>query len=190
MVVLAIIGIITAVTLNSQSSFNKTLILANTAYDIALTLRSAETFGISSRAAGAVANAGYGLHFQRGTAGFILFADTSPAASCGTPDCKPGDHIYNAGSDVLIQTYALGNAITISDFCAFSAGSWSCEVANGGTLNSLDISFARPNPDAFIRANGSPYTAACLKAASPQGGAQNVSLASSGAITANAASCP
>jgi prepilin-type N-terminal cleavage/methylation domain-containing protein len=189
MVVLAIIGIIMSIVLNSQSTFNKTIILKNAAYDIALTLRSVETYGLGSRATvGNVKNAGYGVHFQSGAQGsFILFADTSPSASCTMPDCKPGDHIYTSGDDTFVQTYTLGNGITISDFCAFS-GRWWC--ASASELSSLDIVFARPNPDAFIRSGGSSYTSACLAVTSPQGGAKYVSVASSGQITANAAPCP
>ena len=56
MVVLAIIVTITGVTLTSQTSFNKTLVLANTAYDIALTLRSSQTYGLGSRAFGGITN--------------------------------------------------------------------------------------------------------------------------------------
>ncbi len=194
MVVLAIITAITAIVFTNQSSFNKTLILANTAYDVALTLRSAETYGLSSRAAGAAANAPYGVHFLRGTPGsFMLFADTSPAASCGDPDCKPGNYAYASGADVLVQTYTLGNGMTISDFCAFSLGGWSC--ASSGALTSLDIVFARPNPVPFMSKDGSysvsfPVTKACLAVASPAGGARFVSVGASGQIIPNASSCP
>lgn len=184
MVVLAIVAAVTATVLTSQSSFNKTLILANTAYDIALTLRSVQTYGIGNRAVGGAVGAGYGLHFQRGTLGtFTVFADTFPSPSCETPDCKPGNKTYENGSDAFVQTYTLGNGMTISNFCAFSGG-WSCESS------SLDIVFARPNPDAFISANGSSYSAACVTISSPQGGAKYISVASSGQITPNASSCP
>ncbi len=209
MVVLAIIGIITAVTITSQSSFNKTLILSNTAYDIALTIRSAETFGISSRASGSITNAGYGVHFMQGTTdSFILFADTTGGTSCAgmTPDCKPGDSIYN-GADTAVQTYTLGNGMTISDFCALSSNKWSC--ANDGTchgngncygtrISSLDIVFTRPNanPNMNMTSNGntfSPATTACFVIASPSaptGPYRYIKVESSGAITANALSCP
>ncbi len=155
MVVLAIIGIISVVTLNSQSSFNKALVLANTTYDIALAIRSAETFGIGSRASGSIANAGYGVHFARGTANsFILFPDISPInSSCTTPDCKPGNYVYDAVADAPVQTYTLGNGMTISNFCVV-AGVPSCENTNGETLDSLDIVFSRPNPDSFMSTNG------------------------------------
>ncbi len=194
LVVFAIIGIITGIVFTNQGTFNKTLLLSNTAYDIALSLRSAQTFGLGSRAVGSIANAGYGVHFQTSPSdSFFLFADTHSTAPmpCATPDCKPGDHAYTFGSDALIQTYALGNGIIVSDFCATRPGpTVACAYANGGGLTSLDIVFSRPNPDAFITANGSPYTDACLTITSPQGGFRYISVGSSGAITANVSSCP
>ena len=196
LIVLAIIATITAVALSSQSSFNKTLILANTAYDIALTIRSAESFGLGSRAIGSVASPGYGIHFQKGvTDSFIFFADTSPAinSSCTRPDRKPGDQLYSS-ADARVQTYKLGNGMSISDFCVSGAGSVSCASSNGAGLSSLDIVFARPNPDAFIRADGSSftsYTSACLKISSKNGEASRfISVAASGEIIAEAPSCP
>lgn len=207
MVVLAIISVITSVVLSSQSTFNKTLVLANTAYDIALTLRSVQTYGLGSRAAGSTASTGYGLHFERAVSGsqysFTFFADTFPgpsASNChglsrndpNAPDTKPGDCVYDPARDQKVVAYTLGNRVTVSEFCARN-GSWSCAVSNGGTLSSLDIVFARPNPEPLITVNSSPstvYTAACLKVTSPQGGSHFVSVAASGQIVASAASCP
>ena len=206
MVVLAIIVVLSSIVLNNQSSFNKTILLANTAYDIALTIRSTETYGLSSRAAGTAANVGYGIHFSTsGVANnsFAIFADTSGGTSCAgmPPDCKPGDRVYNAPGfrpDVLEQTYNLNNGVVIHDFCAFSGvGGWSC--AAGGAISSLDIVFVRPSPAPFMSTNGSysasPFsvTAACLAIASPNapgGPYRFVSIGSSGQIVANAVSCP
>ncbi|MDP2651722.1 MAG: type II secretion system protein, partial [bacterium] len=106
MVVLAIIGVVMSIVLTNQGSFNKTLILQNTTYDIALTLRNAETYGLGSRAVGLAANLGYGVHFQNAPARLMtLFADTSPspdASNChglpaggaDAPDAQPGDCVY------------------------------------------------------------------------------------------------
>lgn len=196
LVVLAIIISVMAVVLTSQSAFNKTFLLANTAYDIALTLRFTESLGVGTLASGSVANVGRGVHFDKATPhSFILFADTSPpSTTCttSTPDCKPGDKVYTVGSDTLVQTNTLGNGITISDFCARDAGNtWQC--ASNGSLAALDIVFARPNPDAFIRANGDPsilYTSACLTVRSLEGIRRFVSIAPSGSIKANAVSDP
>lgn len=201
LVVLSIIVIITGVVLTSQSSFNKTLILSNTAYDIALTLRSAQTYGLSSRGrADASPNVGYGLHFDRSATGsFTLFADISPAPSesnchglprgdAYAPDAKPGNCLYGAG-DVRVSDYQLGNGIFIDDFCARSFGTWRCARANGAELSSLDIVFARPNPTPFI--GGGAYSDACIALASPVGTVKRyISVALSGQIVANATACP
>ncbi len=209
---LAIITVITGMTITSQGSFNKSLILANTAYDIALSFRSAETYGIGGLVAGTVSNAGYGLHFNSATPGsFTLFADTDPVPAAGNchglpaggadaPNAKPGNCVYgDDSSGERVTTYALGNGITISDFCAReSSGSWSCANSNGKALLSLNVVFSRPNPDPFISVNGAyptpPMTAVCIRVMSPQGGFRYVSVAASGAITAdaspNTSQCP
>ncbi|MEK7179471.1 MAG: prepilin-type N-terminal cleavage/methylation domain-containing protein [Patescibacteria group bacterium] len=206
MVVLTIIVVITTVVVASQSSFNKTLVLANTAYDIALTLRSAETYGLGSRAFGGTANAGYGLNFQSGAPqSFTLFADTYPAPSTSSvchpisdssaPNAQPGNCSYEPSQGEKVTSYTLGNGIIVSDFCAYALGSWSCAYAHGGGLTALDIVFARPNPEPFMSVNGSysasfPITAACFTITSPQEGAQYISVAASGQIVANASPCP
>lgn len=209
MVVLAIIVVITAIAITSQSAFNKSIILANTAYDVALTLRSAESYGLGSRAAGTVANAGYGVHFERGTPNTItLFADLYPgpgpssANNChpvsdpNVPSALPGNCRYDASQGERVTSFLLGNGITVSDFCVHNNG-WSCATTGNQSLSSLDIVFSRPNPDPFISWNGQVYfvtspptDAACMTLTSPSGGFRYVSVAASGEITANDTSCP
>lgn len=205
LVVLAIIVTITSVVLTSQSSFNKTLILANTAYDVALSLRSAATYGLGGHAISMLPT-GYGMHFELSTPGsFTLFADTYPAPSAlsvchpvddqTTLDAQPGNCSYESAQDATVMVYTLGNNITIGDFCAFASGSWSCAYAEGGGLTALDIVFARPDADPFMSVNRaystlSPVTNACLTISSPLGGERYVAVSSTGRITANATSCP
>ena len=211
---MAIILVLTLVVLVQQSSFNKTFLLANTSYDIALTLRNAQTFGLASRARDTSVNTGYGIHFESTlpapqlgmTKLFTLFADiypgpgnTSenchPVADISIPGARPGNCSYNAAQSEKVVDYTLGNEAIISRYCAYTASleQWACSNFSGNLISSLDIVFARPNPDAFIYAGGFSYTAACLTVASsnaPGGPYHYVSVASSGAITANAASCP
>lgn len=209
MVVLGIIVVLSYIVLTSQSTFNKTLILANTAYDVALSLRSAETFGLGSRGiSGASTNTGYGIHFDRSTPGsYLIFADISPSSANGLnchglrpgangsePDAQPGDCMYTPPLDLKVSDYTIGNGIKITDFCVLTV-SWAC--ASTG-LTSLDIVFARPNADALMSTGGSTgvvtYNAtiskACLTLASPQGGARFITVAKSGQIVANATSDP
>ena len=209
LVVAAIILIVTAVTITSQSSFNKTIILANTAYDVALTMHSAENFGLGSRAVNGIVNAGYGVHFDMAVPNsFILFADTYPPVGSSGPFCHttvgvtngpgaiPGDCIYepssNTSGDQIINDYTLQNGITLNSLCVYSS-SWSCSNTNT-TLTTLDVVFARPNGDATISINGpfvypSPYTKACIAVTSPQGGLRYVSVDTLGEISVSASTC-
>lgn len=190
MVVLAIIATLLTVVITNQSQFNKTMTLSSTAYDIALTVRSAQTFGLGSRGAVASGKAGYGVHFSRDEQDtFILFQDTDPpVGSDASPDAVPGDYVYTSLSDAVEQTYAIGNGIKITDFCASTAGVWECASA---TLTSLDIVFKRPNPDVYVSTNGSfapSVTLVCLKLSAPSGESRFVTVGSAGQIVANAAS--
>ncbi len=198
LVVLAIITIVMAIVFTGQSSFNKTLILENTAYDVALTFRVAETYGLNSRSVNtipAMESVGYGIHFSESAPNsFILFNDTTggPLCSSGEPDCNPGDHLYESGE--MMQSYNLGNGMTISGFCAINSLTQSCSGVSGG-LTSLDISFARPNPDTFIGAvsgagsDTTSYNEACLVVSSPQNESRYVWVRPSGEISVNQTPC-
>ncbi len=201
LVVIAIMAVVMAVVFTSQSSFNKTLVLTNTAYDIALSIQSAETYGISGRAVGTTFNVGYGLHFDKNNPkDIIFFADTNPTLASsgpfchsvkGTPSDRPGDCAYQASEK--IKDYKLGNNMSISNFCAKQSNGWVCSKSSN--LASLDIVFSRPNPNPFMSINGIysqsfPVTAACLTISSPQGDSRFVSIAYAGMISASATSCP
>lgn len=205
-IVIAIIGIITVVVIVSQGSFNKSLILSNAAYDMALALRSTESYGISSRLSGPTAtytHIGYGIEFTVGNS-FTFFSDNSPAqpSSChpapangaSAPDAKWGDCVYTAAADAIINLYGLNRGITISDICAYAGATRYC--ASASTLTRLDIVFIRPDPAPYMSINGAysasnPITSACITILAPTGDAKRyVSVASTGEINANAAPCP
>lgn len=200
LVVLAIIAIISVVVIVGQDSFNKTLILANTAYDVALTLHSAETYGLGGRG-GIIGdeNTGYGVHFQTTPAdSFTLFKDIYPSSATPStchpisdafaPNPVPGNCQYDPSQNERILDYKIGNGITISDFCAYSTVL--PMVCAHGTISSLDIVFARPNPTPFIRASdGQLYDSACLTLSSSQGTYRYISVQASGEIIAVAAPC-
>ncbi|HYD93202.1 MAG TPA: prepilin-type N-terminal cleavage/methylation domain-containing protein [Candidatus Paceibacterota bacterium] len=164
LVVLAIITVVTTITLTGQSEFNRSLLLTDTTYTVALSLREMQTLGLSSRiTGGGVQNAGYGAHFTTspGTS-YILFADTnkaspSPLATCptggsGTPDAKPGNCVYTS-SDELFQTYNFSRGFYVSRICGKTTGSSPQTYCSDDSpaLSSLDIVFVRSNTtDAVI----------------------------------------
>ncbi len=201
LIVSGIIVVITGIVFVNQSTFNKTLILSNTAYDIALSIQAAETYGMGGHSVG-ISPVGYGLHFDSNfPKEYKLFADISPQSSSGSAchapgntqgglDAQPGNCVYDAGNDSLVLTYGLGNGISISEFCAYPA--WGKYCASTG-LTSLDVVFSRPNAAPLISTSGA-YTAsaksACLAAISPQGGIRSVVISASGEIEVRQTACP
>lgn len=186
-VVLAIIVIVTTIALLGQSSFNRSMVLTDTAYTIAFSVREAQSLGISSRAFAGTQDAGYGLHFANGApTTYKLFADISPAAPGDTvytvlcpghpnvvasnPEAKPGDCIQTLESEV-VRTYSLNNGFRISSFCGRQSNG--TQICNGSSLDALDIIYLRPNTQSVITGvNGGIRTAlvdATIRVTSPDG---------------------
>jgi len=213
LVVLAIMVVIMAIVLTGQNTFNQSLVLANTAYDVGLSIRSAEVYGIASRSLGSALSTGYGVDFSSiPSPSFIFFADISPALPVpnGTchyvannadpsgptgPAAKPGDCIYESGE--AVQTYTLGNNMKVSNFCAYtSSGTSYCATGGSASADELDIVFTRPNTSATITAlkggvvtNTLPLSTACITIASPYNTTRVVRVTSVGEIDLPA-SCP
>jgi prepilin-type N-terminal cleavage/methylation domain-containing protein len=207
LVVLGIITVLAVVVVTSNTTFQKTILLTNTAYDVALTIRSAETYGLGSRVTSSLIskNTGYGVHFDKATpTSFILFADVSddhasnlspichalrPLGASGDPDSIPGDCIYTAGTgkDVVAATYSLGNGMKIAGLYYYPIGS----TSKSSNLTTLDIVFSRPNPQTFIAANQYYVgnTRACITISSPQNVLNYIHIESSGEIHVNQAPC-
>lgn len=170
MVVLAIITIITSVVLTGQTNFNKTILLTDTAYQVATSIREMQSFGISSRRykAGAtdVQNSPYGIHVDSvNNNKFILFADTSntptpsPALSncalgtAGTPDAKTGNCLYDtdATPDAIVETHTFTRGFTISKFCGYvNTTTKYCSDDTVTPLTAMDIVFVRSSTESAI----------------------------------------
>lgn len=203
LIVLAIIVLITAVALVSQQSFNRSLLLTDTAYTIALSVRQMQTFGLSGQRAsvGAPSDAAYGAYFTRSSS-YTLFADTSPAApgsqlsgKCPghtvttAPESRPGNCIYTQGADTVVQTYRLERGFTISQLCGrpASGGSVNC------SLTSLNVTFLRPNTESIMIGDPSQVelSSASIKLDSPDGGASRlVCITKVGQVSVATSTCP
>lgn len=161
-VVLAIIALLSLLVILSQSTFNRSLLLTDTAYGIALSAREAQTFGVSSRKFGSVQNAGYGLHFDMATPkSYKVFADTDnqigqipaacPLGTVGRPDRKPGDCRYRASSDGLLNTYTFTRGFSVKSICIRGDSGTLCST-DSNALQNLDFVFTRPNTSTTISA--------------------------------------
>ena len=136
LVTISIFVILTGVVLFSQSKFNSTILLTNLAYDTALTIRQAQTYGINIKEFGTNQFVPYGVHFDiSANKSFILFADTD------SNNLFTGSDLAHCVSAVgCVNRYNIKSGNKILDLCTDSG----CGKA------SLDITFKRPNPDAII----------------------------------------
>jgi len=195
-VVLGIIVVITAIVFSGESSFNRSFYLTNTAYDVALTVRQAQTFGVSSKAFGATQNAGYGILLDNASpTGYILFADIQgggaqancPVGTPGTPTAKPGNCLYD-GSSEQVQQYALGSNFSISKFCIVTTGNQpACYTPGANPNQRLAIVFTRSNEGPAITTTGGSGTAladrACFAVSDPAGASRYVKVNHAGQIS-------
>lgn len=162
LVSLAIFIVMTSLVVTKYGNFNQSTLLTDTAYDVALTLRLAQSYGLSVKnasAAGSAANFSYpyGLDFNTGTAAscgsvssapttLVLFADSNPAV---TPDGLCG------ANDAAISTAVLTRGARLSAMCAGSDVD-NCHLQSN-QASRMFVSFIRPNPEAVIcgiRSNG------------------------------------
>lgn len=214
LVVLAIITIITTVTLSGQSTFNRSILLTDTAYTLALSMREMQTFGLSSRlydtGSGTIQNAGYGVNFTRADATkYTLFADTSrtsptplstncPAGSVGDIDAKPGNCVYTASDGTVGTPYQFTRGFYIQRFCGTTPGvngTRYCSDDGGSPLTALDVVFIRSNTtDAVItgqRAGSVAFAKAEIYISSPEGEATRaICVSQVGQISVAFATCP
>lgn len=176
MVVTSIFVIITGVVLASNSRFGGAVVLENMAYDVALSVRHAQLYGIAVRRFGPTDfNVGYGIHFSNPTT-YQLFADSLEGN--GIYDCP------NQQSCELVETTTIVGGHQISDLCTRSSGSddFTCGKS------SIDILFKRPEPDAYILAStggildGVLYDAARIVLTSPRDQTKIVNVERTGQI--------
>jgi prepilin-type N-terminal cleavage/methylation domain-containing protein len=134
-VTVAIFAIISTVVIARNASFDNEVLLNNLAYDIALSIRQAQQFGINVRVTQGQFDAPYGIHFNRGTNTYMMFVD------------KNSNNAYDGqSSGELLEVYTLGRGATVNALCDIEKDSCA--------LSALDVVFHRPEPDAILN-NGS-----------------------------------
>ncbi len=181
LVVTAILVIITSLVLVNNNRFGGQILLENLGYDVALSVRQAQVYGISVHSFGGNFTAGYGIHFGRNSpASYVLFADAALANGlydgCPTP-----------ASCELVTSTTIRGGYTVADLCSTPSGS----LVETCGLSALDILFKRPEPDAYISANGTSgvlnpvalYERGRIILASPQNVRMSVVVEATGQIS-------
>jgi type II secretory pathway pseudopilin PulG len=184
LVVTALIMIISSVILANNNKFGGVIQLENYAYDVALSIRQAQVYGIAVQRFGTNVSSnftsGYGMHFDMASpTSYILFADS----------VAPPDGIYTTGE--LVNNNSILRGYYIKSVCVTDSSPTPVKTCSPSTT-SIDILFIRPEPDAYIRANGlaGTYRSADIILASPKGETMTVSVFSNGQITVSKFTAP
>jgi prepilin-type N-terminal cleavage/methylation domain-containing protein len=151
MVTITIMLIMTAVVFFNYNSFNDSSLLSAFAYDMSLTIRQAQVYGVATREGNSTSQSGqittasigsgnfsypYGVHFDKNstTAPLVLFIDVN----------KDGKYVLGDDGQPL-QSYTFQRGIKIYQLCVTDTTEH-CDV------NALDITFKRPDPEAIVSA--------------------------------------
>lgn len=153
-IAVTIFVIMTSLLMARYGNFNQNVLLTNLAYDVSVTLRTAQTYGLSIKnisenvlvpdvveIASGFQNA-YGVHFEKDSDEFVLFS-TPSGSSANANNTYEGD--TNSG-DTEINKYFLKRGAKISGFCVGIGPGNGCS----SDVQELDITFKRPNPNAII----------------------------------------
>lgn len=185
-VTVSIFSLLTTLILVNHSKFSGAILLENLAYDVALSVREAQVFGLSVKefeVGSGQFQQGYGVHFDTSTlpiTEYVLFADRNQGifppngkydpASCGgsEPEC--------------IEIFTIQKGNIIKEFCATTAGG--VEKCSPSDIDYLDIMFVRPNPDAIIQTNLlESYASARIIIKEPKGREREVEVFITGQIS-------
>ncbi len=176
---LAVVGImvvITSVVLANNSRFGGVVLLENFAYDIALSVRQAQVYGIATvRFQQSNFTAPYGLHFDMSSpTAYIFFADAT----------TPQNGIYD-GINELVTTTDITRGFSIKSLCVIPD-----TRVQDCSLTKLDVIYKRPQPDAYIRANSvggvgnvNRYASGRVVIQSPRGDTMSVVMFANGQIS-------
>ena len=175
LVVSSIFTVVTSLVLVKFSLFNNTILTTNLAYDIALSIRQAQTFGLNVKGFGSgtsvVFDTGYGVHFASASNNsYILFADLNKNKK------------YS--SNELIESFSIKGGHIIEKFCASVSGSSQICSDEFGGPDDLDVVFTRPDPDAVIKSYDPEvtYQSATIRVRAPQGVRREIKVYSTGQI--------
>lgn len=163
LVVLTISAILIAVVIFNYRDADSTLIMRNLAYEVSLTVRQAQTYGLGVKDAQVENSAfehAYGVQFNGPESSiyndtFYLFSDIYNSNADKEFICNDSDSsspCTSVASEEVIDALSLTRQITIDSICGdpLAGGAEVCLEDAGDTLN---IAYLRPNPDAIITAD-------------------------------------
>jgi len=149
LVTISMFVIITGVVLVNSNKFDSTVLLHNFAYDVALTIKQAQTYGVNAKeSSSGTFNTAYGVYFDliQNNTNFVLFNDIAGLNGQGNPNLIYDGSLTSCPTDSLecIQKYSMTKGTRIQSICA-GASDAGCQF-----VDRLSILFKRPNLGALI----------------------------------------
>ena len=180
-ITVAIFAFMTTFLISKYGTMNQSILLTNLAYDVALTIRNAQSYGINVKSA-PTADANYSENFNRS------YGVNFSSLNTGDPSLRTvftffqelnPNGVYD-GSSERISQYTIKRGSIVSKVCVGNSPS-TCEVVS----QTLNITFQRPNPDAIITSgsNGVLYPYAEIWLQATDGSVKKVVVRSTGQIT-------
>ena len=156
LITMTIFVIITGVVLVNSNSFNGTELLNDFTYDVALTIKEAQTYAVNVQeniSGSFITN--YGVYFNKSGIGgnntaFVLFDDINGDGKYTTSLGNNNITVCSVSDTECIQKYSLKNGIYITNICAGQDDASCNQSAN--QLSQLSILFQRPKLNALIYA--------------------------------------
>ncbi|MDO8482857.1 MAG: type II secretion system protein [bacterium] len=195
-VAMAIFVTISSVLVVSQRRFGGNTLITNLAYDVALTMRQAQVYGISVRKVKAVSdpegiaqfNRSYGIHI--GTAGYyVLFADANDDKRYNTASNNANGCVSSPVDGSLpecVSFFKIEHGNYIKQFC----GDVDCYYGplTNNAIDRLEILFHRPEPEPTVRGyKGVPlintYSKASIMVSSPQAVTKSICISATGQMS-------
>jgi len=194
LVVLSISTIIIGVVLFNYRDADSSLIMRNLAYEVSLTIRQAQTYGLGVRDSGVDNNAfdvAYGVQFAGSGSGadanandtFYLFADIYNNGANQARLCNQADSdnpCTSQAAEEVLEALSLTRQITFSSIVGNSTTSNPVQLESGQYLN---ITFKRPNPDATINLDGTDMNDVTITLIGPNGSKVDVYVNTAGQIS-------
>jgi len=173
MVVLAIMIMISTLTLTNYRQFGGKILLSNKAYDVALSIREAQVYGISARFQNDTTfqsiPVGMSFNLNNSNTEYFLFRDSSAE-----------DGIFNTGGLEQLSKLTLPTGFVFKELCYTDGGTKDCGI------NRIDVTFKRPESDALIRVGGhsaNTYDSFRIVLESHQGDTMTILVEASGQIS-------
>ncbi len=201
LIVLALLFIMTSLSLANYNRFGREVELENAAYELALTIRQAQFFGINrSEQFGGATNFDdpqpYGIYFNLVSGDepglndqkFMMFVDQDNNRRFAEGDTT-GTSCIASLSNECVNLYEFNRNNFIHEICV-GTDSLNCNDIDGLGISgdkAMHVSFKRPDPDASILINGVPtpfsYARITLRAPADNINDQSISIGAAGLIS-------